>query len=112
MTQSGCPNPCDPAFPVRYSPGCRASTEYPRRSSDGIRSNSAMDGPGELGDRLREDYGPLLTPLTDPVSPTASAPPPSCLTPGGEPQLRSRAPRQSTFSGGFHFTDPLNGLAR
>src|SRR5436309_3267028 len=37
----------------------------PCRFSDGVKSNYAMDGPGELRETLRAEYGRLLPPLGD-----------------------------------------------
>src|SRR5216684_4207191 len=34
--------------------------------SDGVKSNYAMDGPGELRETLRAEYGAKLPPLSDP----------------------------------------------
>jgi hypothetical protein len=74
------------------------------RYSDGIRSNHAMDGAGELRDRLREDYGPRLPPFTDPRLSNGIGTAIVVFDRAGKPYLPRRAPRQSIFPGGFHCT--------
>jgi len=72
--------------------------------SDGLRSNYAMDGPGELRELLRADYGAKLPPLDDPRLSNGIGTAVVVFDRGGRPYLPRRAPRQSVFPGGFHCT--------
>jgi hypothetical protein len=82
----------------------------PCRYSDGLRSNYAMDGPGELRDILRADYGSRLPELSDPRLANAIGAAIVVFTPDGKPYLPRRAPRQSVYPAGYHCTasgDPI-----
>ena len=72
--------------------------------SDGIRSNYAMDGPGELRDCLRADYGPCLPPLGDTRLSNGIGSTIVVFDRGRKPYPPRRASRQSVFPAGFHCT--------
>src|SRR5262245_6600332 len=76
----------------------------PCRYSDGIRSNHAMDGPENLRDLLRSDYGRRLPALADTRLSNAIGTAIVVFMPGGKPYLPRRAPRQSVYPAGFHCT--------
>jgi hypothetical protein len=70
----------------------------PCRYSDGIRSNYAMDGPGELRERLRDDYGPRLPPLNDSRLSNGIGTAIIVLDSAGRPYLPRRAPSPKALS--------------
>ena len=72
--------------------------------SDGMKSNYAMDGKGNLRERLRADYGAKLPPLSD--SRLSNGIGTAVVVFGAErqPYLPRRAPFQSVFPGGYHCT--------
>jgi len=72
--------------------------------SDGVKSNYAMDGPGELRELLRADYGAKLPPLSDPRLSNGIGTAVVVFDSEGRPYLPRRAPRQSVFPGGYHCT--------
>jgi len=71
--------------------------------SDGVKSNYAMDGPGELRQILRKEYGGKLPPLADPRLSNGIG---TAVVVFAEdrPYLPRRAPRQSVFPAGYHCT--------
>jgi len=76
----------------------------PAAFSDGVKSNYAMDGPGQLRDRLRADYGARLPPLNDARLSNAVGTAVVVFDGDGQPYLPRRAPRQCVFPGGYHCT--------
>jgi hypothetical protein len=72
--------------------------------SDGVKSNYAMDGPGELRETLRAQYGRRLPPLNDGRLSNAIGTAIVVFDAAGRPYLPRRAPRQSVFSRGYHCT--------
>jgi hypothetical protein len=72
--------------------------------SDGVKSNYAMDGPGELREVLRGEYGAKLPPLSDARLSNGIGTAVVVFDPDGRPYLPRRAPRQSVFPGGYHCT--------
>jgi 8-oxo-dGTP pyrophosphatase MutT (NUDIX family) len=72
--------------------------------SDGVRSNYVMDGPGELREILRADYGHRLPSLDDTRLSNGIGTAVVVFDPEGRPYLPRRAPRQSVFPGGYHCT--------
>ena len=72
--------------------------------SDGLKSNYAMDGPGELRPILSAQYGRRLPPLDDPRLANPIGVAVVVFDPQGRPYLPRRAPRQSVFPGGYHCT--------
>jgi hypothetical protein len=72
--------------------------------SDGVKSNYAMDGPGELREMFRDQYGAKLPPLSDPRLSNGIGTSIIVFDPEGRPYLPRRAPRQSVFPGGYHCT--------
>ena len=76
----------------------------PCHYSDGLRSNYAMDGPGELRDILRADYGQRLPELSDARLSNSIGTAVVAFTAEGKPYLPRRAPRQSVYPAGFHCT--------
>lgn len=72
--------------------------------SDGVKSNYAMDGPGELRETLRREYGAKLPPLGDPRLSNGIGTTVVVWDAAGKPYLPRRAPGQAVFSGGFHCT--------
>jgi hypothetical protein len=72
--------------------------------SDGVKSNYAMDGPGELRDTLRDEYGAKLPPLSDTRLSNGIGTAVVVFDASGRPYLPRRAPRQSVFPGGYHCT--------
>ena len=67
--------------------------------SDGIKSNYAMDGPGELRALLRADYGAKLPPLSDARLANGIGTAVVVFDAALHPYLPRRAPRQSVFPG-------------
>jgi hypothetical protein len=76
----------------------------PCRYSDGLRSNYAMDGPGELREILRAEYGSSLPALSDTRLSNSIGTAIVVFDREGKPYLPRRAPRQSVYPGGFHCT--------
>jgi len=76
----------------------------PAAFSAGLKSNYAMDGPGELRERFRADYGARLPPLSDPRLSNGIGTAIIVFDAQNRPYLPRRAPRQSVFPGGFHCT--------
>jgi hypothetical protein len=72
--------------------------------SDGISSNYAMDGPGELRALLRSEYGAKLPPLSDARLANGIGTAVVVFDAALRPYLPRRAPRQSVFPGGYHCT--------
>ena len=72
--------------------------------SAGVKSNYAMDGPGELRETLRAEYGATLPPLGDARLSNGIGTAVVVLDAEGRPYLPRRAPRQSVFPGGYHCT--------
>jgi hypothetical protein len=72
--------------------------------SDGLKSNYAMDGAGELRELLRAEYGGRLPPLEDRRLSNGIGTAVVVLDGEGRPYLPRRAPRQSVFPGGYHCT--------
>jgi hypothetical protein len=72
--------------------------------SDGVRSNYAMDGPGELRELLRSDYGARLPALHDTRLSNSVGTAIIVFDSQGKPYLPRRAPRQSVYPAGFHCT--------
>jgi hypothetical protein len=72
--------------------------------SDGVKSNYAMDGPGELREILRAEYGTRLPPLGDARLSNGIGTTIIVFDSEGRPYLPRRAPRQSVFPGGYHCT--------
>jgi hypothetical protein len=72
--------------------------------SDGVKSNYAMDGPGELRESLRDEYGRRLPPLDDRRLSNGIGTAIVVFDAAGRPYLPRRAPRQSVFPGGYHCT--------
>ena len=72
--------------------------------SAGIRSNYAMDGPGELRATLRAEYGGRLPPLSDARLSNGIGTAVVVFDGAGRPYLPRRAPRQSVFPDGYHCT--------
>ena len=87
---------------ARHQPG--TLWVQPCRYSDGMKSNYAMDGPGELRQPLIAQYGRRLPPLDDRRLSNAIGVAIVVFDAGGRPYLPRRAPRQSVFPGGFHCT--------
>jgi hypothetical protein len=85
---------------------CQAGVLHvqPCKYSDGLRSNYAMDGPGELRDILRTDYGPRLPALSDPRLSNSIGTAIVVFDGENKPYLPRRAPRQSVYPRGFHCT--------
>lgn len=77
---------------------------HPCLYSDGVKSNYAMDGPGDLRRMLRADYGSRLPPLEDTRLSNAIGTAVVVFDGSGWPYLPRRAPRQSVFAGGYHCT--------
>jgi|SRR5215471_17614844 len=80
--------------------------------SDGVRSNYAMDGEGELRDVLRAEYGRRLPPLSDTRLSNGIGTAIVVLDRGGKPYLPRRAPRQAVFPAGYHCTASGEALWR
>jgi hypothetical protein len=72
--------------------------------SDGVKSNYAMDGPGELRPILAAQYGHRLPPLDDSRLANGVGVAVVVFDADGRPYLPRRAPRQSVFPGGYHCT--------
>jgi hypothetical protein len=72
--------------------------------SDGVKSNYAMDGPGELRETLRAAYGATLPPLSDTRLSNGIGTTVVVFDAQDRPYLPRRAPRQSVFPGGYHCT--------
>jgi hypothetical protein len=72
--------------------------------SEGVKSNYAMDGPGELREALRAQYGCRLPPLGDPRLSNGIGTAVVVFDAAGRPYLPRRAPRQCVFPGGYHCT--------
>jgi len=72
--------------------------------SDGVKSNYAMDGPGELREMLRAEYGPKLPPLCDPRLSNGIGTAIVVFDRANRPYLPRRAPRQAVFPSGYHCT--------
>jgi hypothetical protein len=72
--------------------------------SQGVKSNYAMDGEGELRAILRTDYGRRLPPLSDARLSNGIGTAAIIFDRQGRPYLPRRAPRQSVFPGGYHCT--------
>src|SRR5215831_7263108 len=72
--------------------------------SDGVKSNYAMDGPGELRETLRAEYGARLPPLSDTRLSNGIGTAVIVFDSADRPYLPRRAPRQHVFPGGFHCT--------
>ena len=72
--------------------------------SDGVKSNYAMDGDGELRSVLLAEYGPKLPPLQDRRLSNGIGTAVVVFDAAGRPYLPRRAPRQSVFPGGYHCT--------
>jgi len=72
--------------------------------SDGVKSNYAMDGSGELRETLRTQYGHCLPPLADARLSNGIGTAVVVFDATGHPYLPRRAPRQSVFPGGYHCT--------
>jgi hypothetical protein len=72
--------------------------------SDGVKSNYAMDGPGELRDTLRAQYGAKLPPLSDTRLSNGIGTAVVVFDSSNCPYLPRRAPRQHVFPGGYHCT--------
>jgi hypothetical protein len=79
-------------------------TVEPARYSDGMKSNYAMDAPGNLRERLRADYGASLPPWSDPRLSNGVGTAVVVYDGSGRPYLPRRAPRQNVFPGGYHCT--------
>uniref|UniRef100_Q01Q77 NUDIX hydrolase n=1 Tax=Solibacter usitatus (strain Ellin6076) TaxID=234267 RepID=Q01Q77_SOLUE len=76
----------------------------PCRYSDGVKSNYAMDGPGELRPVLAAEYGHRLPPFSDLRLANGIGVAVVVFDAEGRPYLPRRAPRQSVFPGGYHCT--------
>ncbi len=72
--------------------------------SDGVKSNYAMDGPGELRQTLYVQYGRRLPPLYDGRLSNGIGTAIVVFDRAGRPYLPRRAPGQSVFPGGYHCT--------
>jgi hypothetical protein len=72
--------------------------------SDGVKSNYAMDGPGELRETLLGEYGAKLPPLGDARLSNGIGTAVVVIDAAHHPYLPRRAPRQSVFPGGYHCT--------
>ncbi|MCU1232749.1 MAG: hydrolase [Candidatus Solibacter sp.] len=72
--------------------------------SDGVKSNYAMDGPGELRETLRAQYGRRLPPLDDGRLSNGIGTAIVVFDAANRPYLPRRAPSQSVFPGGYHCT--------
>jgi hypothetical protein len=72
--------------------------------SDGVRSNYAMDGDGELREILRAEYGRRLPPLSDTRLSNGIGTAIVVLDRDGKPYLPRRAPRQAVYPAGYHCT--------
>lgn len=72
--------------------------------SDGLKSNYAMDGAGELRPLLLAEYGRRLPPLSDARLSNGLGTAVIVFGADGSPYLPRRAPRQSVFPGGYHCT--------
>jgi hypothetical protein len=72
--------------------------------SDGVKSNYAMDGSGELREILRAEYGAKLPPLSDTRLSNGIGTSIVVFDAEERPYLPRRAPRQSVFPGGYHCT--------
>ena len=72
--------------------------------SDGVKSNYAMDGPGELREILRAEYGAILPPLSDTRLSNGIGTAVVVFDSADRPYLPRRAPRQHIFPGGYHCT--------
>src|SRR5690348_6382294 len=70
----------------------------------GVKSNYAMDGPGELRDRFHAEYGSKLPPLTDRRLSNGIGTVVVVFDREGRPYLPRRARGQSVFPGGWHCT--------
>jgi 8-oxo-dGTP pyrophosphatase MutT (NUDIX family) len=69
-----------------------------------VKSNYAMDGPGELRPILAAQYGHRLPPLDDSRLANGVGVAVVVFDADGRPYLPRRAPRQSVFPGGYHCT--------
>jgi hypothetical protein len=87
---------------ARFQPGTLWIQPCPY--SDGIKSNYAMDGPGELRRPLIAQYGRRLPPFEDGRLSNGIGTAIVVFDAGGRPYLPRRAPRQSVFPDGFHCT--------
>ena len=72
--------------------------------SDGVKSNYAMDGDGELRSVLLAEYGAKLPPFGDRRLSNGIGTAVVVFDAAGRPYLPRRAPRQSVFPGGYHCT--------
>lgn len=72
--------------------------------SDGLKSNYAMDGPGELRPILAAQYGHRLPPLDDQRLANGIGVAVVVFDSQGRPYLPRRAPRQRVFPGRYHCT--------
>jgi 8-oxo-dGTP pyrophosphatase MutT (NUDIX family) len=72
--------------------------------SDSAKSNYAMDGPGELRETLRAQYGPKLPPLCDPRLSNGMGTAIVVFDRANRPYLPRRAPQQAVFPAGYHCT--------
>jgi hypothetical protein len=72
--------------------------------SDGVKSNYAMDGPGQLRPLLQREYPERLPPLHDARLSNGIGTAVIVLDAEGKPYLPRRAPKQAVFPGGFHCT--------
>lgn len=72
--------------------------------SDGVKSNYAMDGPGELRQPMLAQYGAKLPPLCDPRLSNGIGTAIVVFDSAHRPYLPRRAPRQAVFPGGYHCT--------
>jgi hypothetical protein len=72
--------------------------------SDGVKSNYAMDGPGDLRAALRDAYGGLLPPLGDARLSNGIGTAVVVTDGDGRAYLPRRAPRQSVYPGGYQCT--------
>src|SRR5690349_8614140 len=72
--------------------------------SDGVKSNYSMDGPGELREILRAQYGAALPSLEDPRLSNGIGTAVVVYDRERRPYLPRRARGQSVFPGGYHCT--------
>jgi len=70
----------------------------------GVKSNYAIDGPGELRATLLAEYPGKLPPLSDPRLSNGIGTAVVVYDADGRPYLPRRAPRQNVFPGGYHCT--------
>ena len=84
----------------------QAGTLHVQRAafSDGVKSNYAMDGPGELREVLRSEYGARLPPWSDTRLSNGIGTTVVVFDAEDRPYLPRRAPGQSVFPGGYHCT--------